>query len=91
MYTYHHLISRLTEADKIRLLTDLHSLGSPWAESLGLPRVNCASLGEGAHGDTADALLSPALLARSWDGDLMRDAAAAMTRRLADEGVAQSS
>ena len=87
MYTYHHLISRLTEADKIRLLTDLHSLGSPWAESLGLPRVNCASLGEGAHGDTADALPSPALLARSWDGDLMRDAAAAMTRRLADEGV----
>ena len=34
MYTYHHVISRLTEADKIRLLTDLHSLGTPEAEGL---------------------------------------------------------
>ena len=82
MYTYHHLISRLTEADKIRLLTDLHSLSEPWAASLGLPQVTCATLD-----DISDGLPAPALLARSWDGELMRDVATAKTVRLAAMGV----
>ena len=82
MYTYHHVISRLAEVEKIRLLTDLDHLSGPLAESLGLPRVSCASLG-----DTPDGLPTPALLARSWDGELMGEAAAAMTRTLSAEGV----
>ena len=82
MYTYHHVISRLAEVDKIRLLTDLNHLSGPLAESLGLPRVTCASLG-----DSPDGLPAPALLARSWNGELMAEAAAAATRVLAAEGV----
>ena len=87
MYTYHHLISRLTEGDKIHLLTDLHSLRTPWAESLGLPRVNCAHLKDGCRGDHPRDLPTPALLARSWDLSLMKETAAELTRRLAESGV----
>ena len=87
MYTYHHVISRLTEADKIRLLTDLHSLGTPEAEDLGIPRVSCALLREGLCGETSAELPSPALLARSWNSDLMTEAAAEATRALAKRGV----
>ena len=87
MYTYRHIISRLTEADKIRMLTDLNSLSGPDAESWGIPRVTCASLGDGCLGHTAEGLPAPALLARSWDVALMRETAAELTRRLAAKGV----
>ena len=86
MYTYHHVIRRLTEADKIRLLTDLDSLSSPEAQELGIPQVNCAALREGLCGDTAE-LPSPAVLARSWDTELMNEAAEEAARRLLAKGV----
>lgn len=87
MYTYHHVISRLTEADKIRLLTDLHSLETPEAELPGIPRVSCALLREGLCGDRSAELPSPASLARSWNSDLMTEAAAAATHNLAKKGA----
>ena len=86
MYTYHHVIRRLTEADKIRLLTDLDSLSSPEAQELGIPQVNCAALREGLCGDTAE-LPSPAVLARSWNTELMTEAAEEAARRLLAKGV----
>ncbi len=87
MYTYHHVIRKLTEADKIRLLTDLYSLSSPETQELGIPQVNCAALREGLCGDGSAELPSPAALARSWDTELMTEAAAEATRRLGDRGV----
>ena len=87
MYTYHHVIRRLTEADKIRLLTDLYSLSDPETEGLGIPQVNCAALREGLRGDDSAELPSPAALARSWDTELMTEAAAEAARRLGDRGI----
>ena len=86
MYTYHHVIRRLTEADKIRLLTDIHSLSSPETQRLGIPQVNCAALREGLCGDTAE-LPSPAALARSWNTELITEAAEEAARRLLARGV----
>ena len=87
MYTYRHIISRLTEADKIRMLTDLNSLSGPDAARWGIPQVTCASTGDGCLGHTAEGLPAPALLARSWDVALMRETAAELTLRLAAKGV----
>lgn len=87
MYTYHHVIRRLTEADKIRLLTDLYSLSSPELQERGIPQVNCATLREGLCGDTSAELPSPAALARSWNGELMTEAAGEATRRLTARGI----
>lgn len=69
MRTYHHIISQLTEARKIRLLTDLYSLAEPEWESLGVPQVNSASLRE-AGGNVYP---TPAALSRSWDAALIRE------------------
>lgn len=87
MYTYHHVIRRLTEADKIRLLTDLYSLSSPETQDLGIPQVNCATLREGLCGDTAAELPSPAALTRSWNTELMTEAAEEAARRLSAKGI----
>lgn len=87
MYTYHHVIRRLTEADKIRLLTDIHSLSSPETQGLGIPQVTCAALREGLCGDGSAELPSPAALARSWNMELMTEAAAKAARNLAARGI----
>lgn len=83
MFTYHHVISRLTEAQKIRLLTDFHSLSEPEAESLGVPRVRSAPLHEG-DGNTYP---PPASVARSWNPDLVRRVSAQLCRNRADGGI----
>lgn len=81
MYTYHHVISRLTEAQKIRLLTDLHSLSDPELQSLGVPRVESASLRE--DGCTYPSLVS---LARSWEPSLLRKVSEILCRAQASKG-----
>ena len=83
MHTYYHVISRLTEAKKIRLLTDLHSLTDPELQSLGVPRVVTAPLRE-TDSHTYPSLVS---LARSWDPALVRTVSAELSRAQAEQGV----
>ena len=83
MYTYYHVISRLTEAKKIRLLTDLHSLTDPELHSLGVPRVVTSSLRE----SDSHAYPSLAALARSWDPTLLREVSARLSRAEGEKGT----
>lgn len=82
MYTYHHVIRKLTETDKVRLLTDIHSLSSPELERFGIPRVSCIPLQEGLGGEGSARLPSPKALARSWSRELMAEVAEAAARGL---------
>ncbi len=82
MFDHTHIISRLTEVQKIRLLTDIHSLAEPELHALGVPRVQCGCLQEADGG----AFPAPDVLARSWDGALLADVAEAQSRALANTG-----
>lgn len=82
MLDHTHIISQLTEGQKIRLLTDIHSLAEPEFTALGIPQVRCGSVrdvrGEGFP--------TPASLARSWDKALMNNVTEAQCRLLAGQG-----
>ena len=66
MFDPNHIISRLTEGQKIRLLTDIHSLADPEFKALGVPRVRCIAAQEISGGDYP----APAVLARSISGSV---------------------
>ena len=83
MFDPNHIISRLTEGQKIRLLTDIHSLAEPEFKALGVPRVRCIAAQEISGGDYP----APAVLARSWDKALLSDIAEDNCRSLAETGI----
>ena len=76
-------IRKLSEAQKIRLLTDIHSLAEPELGALGVPTVRCGSPKDVNGG----AFPAPSVLARSWDGALLSDVAEAQCRILACKGI----
>ncbi len=82
MFDHTHIIHRLTEVQKIRLLTDIHSLADPELHALGVPRVQCGWLHEADGGDFP----CPAVLARSWNTSLLADVAETQSRALAAAG-----
>jgi beta-glucosidase len=77
-----HIIRRLTEDQKIRLLTDIHTAEDPALAEVGLPRMRwrAAHTGRGIYP-------SPQALARSWDGALAEEVAAALCRERLSEGA----
>ena len=83
MFDPNHIISRLTEGQKIRLLTDIQSLADPEFKALGVPRVRCIAAQEISGGDYP----APAVLARSWDKALLSDIAEDNCRSLAETGI----
>lgn len=83
MLNHTHIISRLSREQKIRLLTDIHSTGTPEVEALGIPRLRCGS----AQETGGDAYPSPVELARSWNTALLADISDDQCRRAAAEGV----
>ena len=75
-------IRQLNEAQKIRLLTDIHSLAEPEPGTAGVPSVRCGSPHDLDGGDFP----APSVLARSWDKALLSDVAEAQCRALARKG-----
>ena len=73
-----HTIRRLTEAQKIRLLTDIQSLADPDLVALGVPLLRCGS----ARDVSGGGFPSPVELARAWDRELLADVAEAQCRSL---------
>ncbi len=94
-----HLSSVLTEGQKVRLLTDIHSLADPAVNAYGVPRVRLARVEEEreatAVGEQASAermedvrqLPTLATLGRSWDPELMAEATGFLARRALDAGA----
>ncbi len=83
MQTYHDAISRLTESQKIQLLTDFYSTTASKPEKDGLPQVQIARWED----FTKDRYPSPYVLARSWDTELISHISAAVCRDMARAGV----
>ena len=82
MVDHSHVINRLTEEQKIRLLTDIHSLADPELSALGIPLIRCEAI-QNARGDVCP---SAAVLARSWDKALISDVAEAQGEWLLKQG-----
>ncbi len=83
MFDPTHIVSQLTERQKIRMLTDIHSLSAPELIALGVPQVECGS----AHAGGGGVYPSPAHLARSWDKALFSEVTEALCIRLQGDGV----
>lgn len=78
-----HIINRLTEGQKIRLLTDIRSAEDPELNALGVPRVRWRAACEGRD----SAYPAPSVLARSWDPDLLEKVTEAQCYAHAEEGA----
>ncbi len=83
MLTYQHIIGKLTESQKLRLLTDLTALADPEFISLGIPKTVYAQLD---NTDT-DIFPSPTVLARSFDPALVRSVSSELCREAAAQGI----
>ena len=83
MFDPTHIISQLTESQKIRMLTDIRSLSEPELSALGVPQVICGSALAGGGG----VYPSPAHLARSWDKALLSEVTEAQCMGLHEDGV----
>ncbi len=78
-----HIIGRLTESQRIRLLTNFSSLSDPELSALGVPTVtvsSLASLGDGRYP-------SPSALARSWNTALVSAVATDVCRHAMGKGI----
>lgn len=82
MLNHSHLIQRLTEAQKLRLLTDIHSTEDPELNALGVPRVGWRDAFDGRSAPFP----SPFLLACSWDDGLVGDVTEALCLREIEAG-----
>ncbi len=75
------ILRRLSESQKIRLLTDLRGLAEPEFTHIGVPRVVSAPL------DGGDIFPAPTVMARSFDSGLVRRVSAARAADLVAAGV----
>ncbi len=76
MLNHSHVIHQLTEAQKLRLLTDIHSTEDPGLNALGVPRVRWRN----AYAGRKAAYPSPSFLACSWDEELVGEVTEALCR-----------
>ncbi len=83
MQKYNEIISRLTEVQKVRLLTDFSSLADAELSALKLPCVRSANVGD------ADCYPSPSVMARAWDTELASEVSFEICCRLAEDGATQ--
>ena len=83
MLTYAHIIRRLTERDKITLLTNIHSMADPAMGSKGVPCVRIGSAQEAC----GKQIPGPRALSRSWDTELTADVACGVLGSMAEQGV----
>ncbi len=83
MQAYQHIISHLTEEQKIRMLCDFGCLYSSEMAGLGVPRIRCTKIGEVEHGG----LPAEGALARSWSAPLIREVSALLCSRAAGDGT----
>ncbi len=85
MHTYESIIRQLREDEKIQLLTDIYSFATPEMAALGLPAMQTARLFAKEKDDNT--LPTPALLARSFDTELMEQISRHLCGALARRGV----
>ena len=83
MLKYKHIIDKLTDTQKIRLLTDIQSLTQSEFRDLGIPPVRSGYIGNYA----ADRYPASAVLANSWDRELIRTVAKDTYRTMASDGI----
>ncbi len=83
MYTHNKIIGLMTEAQKIRLLTDLKGFAAGELSALGLTQFNTVNLSECKSFPTED------FLARSWSTELVSEVSASACRELAANGAGQ--
>ena len=83
MFDHTQVISRLSEDQKIRMLTDIHSLADPELTSLGVPPLACGTALTGSRGEYP----SSAHLACSWDKALLADVGEACCLDLYRRGI----
>lgn len=76
MLNHSHVIHQLTEAQKLRLLTDIHSTEDPGLNALGVPRVRWKN----AYAGRNTRYPSPSFLACSWDEELVGEVTEALCR-----------
>lgn len=82
MLTYQTIIGRLTEAQKVSILTDLNRLSDPALVALGVPSMRMARLDEGGgHYPSA------AALTRSWDPSLIEQVSIHASAKLGENDV----
>ncbi len=77
MHTYQHIIDRLNESQRIRLLTNFNSLSDPALTALGVPAVTVELLTSILDGG----LPTPRAMALSWDRKLVTTVTAAACRQ----------
>ncbi len=68
MQTYHHIINWLTEAQKVKLLTDFDSFTETEMSRAGVPKLTYSHIWQ----SQSDAFPTPSELTRSWSGELVR-------------------
>ena len=83
MLDHTHVMSQLSEDQKIRILTDIHSLAEPELAALGVPSVACGIAHAGCGGEYP----SSAHLACSWDKTLLADVSESLCSDLSRRGV----
>ena len=83
MFDHTQVISRLSEDQKIRMLTDIHSLADPGLTALGVPQMACETALTGSGGEYP----SSAHLACSWDKALLADVGEARCLDLYHRGI----
>ena len=83
MLNHSHVIHKLTEAQKLRLLTDIHSTEDPGLNALGVPRVCLRTAFDGRNSRYP----SPSFLACSWDEELVGEVTEALCREALAQGV----
>lgn len=76
MLNHSHVIHQLSEAQKLRLLTDIHSTEDPGLNALGVPRVRWRN----AYAGRKATYPSPSFLACSWDEELVGEVTEALCR-----------
>lgn len=83
MLDHTHVIGQMSEDQKIRILTDIHSLAEPELAALGVPPVACGIAHTGCGGEYP----SSAHLACSWDKILLADVSESLCSDLFRRGV----
>ena len=84
MLKYENIISRLNESAKIDILTNIQGLGERELITMGLPPLKSGVLSK----MTQNIFPSPALLANSWNEELVESVASASAAHMAYNGVA---
>ena len=83
MLKYNDIISKLTDAQKIRILTGVGNLEGKDLTILGIPRLNVGNIKDYYRKDYPHATA----LAHSWDTDLIEDVVRDKIEKMAHEGV----